>query len=238
MLTSASAFAQGWPLPAKTPETPVSCATCPGGNANTKTVGYKLPISTFTGRFLDSSNTSEWFMPYRTARAEEVLVMPALNRIYFRIGNGSIGAYSLSGFFSRLEAGEPLVFAFGSNPGDRTVPEVFLRWDEWINPEKGGGWKTFNVDGAERVSGFDVDDQGYVYVAATIWGWGICKDSMSTGSGSLMNLQYQAYPPKDSTAMVASRIVAVKAMMNWPISGRIRPVLMRYGCQTEGGRPR
>jgi PKD repeat protein len=207
---AASTFAQGWALPAKTPETPVSCAGCPNVSDGTKTVGYKLPLSTFTGRFLDSSNTSEWFLPFRTARADEVLVMPGLNRIYFRIGNGSIGAYSLSGFFSRLEAGEPLVFAFGSVSGDRGGhPELFLRWDEWLNPEAGGGWRTFNVDGAERLSGFDVDDQGYVYVAATIWGWGICKDGMTT-AGSTMSLQYQSYPPKDTTSMITARVVALK----------------------------
>src|SRR5712691_13205347 len=141
---AASIFAQGWPVPAKTPETPVSCSTCTG-RTNLKTVGYKLPLSTFTGRFLDSSNTGGWFAPFRTARADEVLVMPALNRIYFRIGDGSIGAYSLSAFFSRLEASEPLVFAFGPTSADRGGdPELFLRWDEWINPERGAGWQTNN----------------------------------------------------------------------------------------------
>ncbi|HEY3054190.1 MAG TPA: hypothetical protein VGK04_12485, partial [Thermoanaerobaculia bacterium] len=50
-----SAHAQGWAVPSKTPETPVSCAGCPGQDASAMTVGYKAPIATFTGRFLDSS---------------------------------------------------------------------------------------------------------------------------------------------------------------------------------------
>jgi hypothetical protein len=181
LAVGATSFAQGWAVPAKTPDTPVSCAACPGLDPTSMTIGYHAPIATFTGRFLDSTNTSEWFAPFRTARAYMVLVRPDIDRIYFRYGNGTVVAYSLSRFFTRLEAGEPLLFPISPRPGNRgSSPEVFLNWDDWFNPEI-SSWKTFNIDGGTRMTGFDVDDKGYVYVASTIFGWGIVKDSLAAG---------------------------------------------------------
>lgn len=186
-------FAQTYPLPSNTPETPVLCgAGC--SDPNLKTVGYKAPISTFTGRFLDSTATSEWFMPFRTARANFVLVMPGIDRIYFRYGNGSVAAYKLSTFFSRLEAKEQLVFPVRPIPANRSnQPELFLNWDAWFNPEL-STWKTFNIDGATRMTGFDVDDKGYVYVASTIFGWGVVKDDLGSGGGGKMASMFQKFP--------------------------------------------
>jgi len=207
---AASGYGQGWAVPAKTPDTPVSCSNCPSQSASTMTVGYKAPISTFTGRFLDSSNTSEWFLPVRSLRASDVTVMPGLNRIYFRLGNGTVGSYSLGSFFSRLEAGEPIVFPFN----DPTAiafrggkPELLLKWDEFFNPEKTGAWKTNNIDGSERLMGFDVDDQGYVYIAATIYGWGIVKDGLTAGGSQMQNI-FQNTTAEGSNA--PSRIIALK----------------------------
>ena len=110
---SAVGFAQGYPVPAKTPETIVNCGNC-GPNAGPgKKVGYEPPIGAFTGRYLDSSYTTEWF-DFRTARSYFVLIKPEIDRIYFRYGNGSVAAYKLSTFFSRLEGGEQLVFPVGT----------------------------------------------------------------------------------------------------------------------------
>ena len=76
-----------------------------------------------------------------------VLVQPNIDRIYFRYGNGTVVAYKLSTFFTRLEAGEQLVFPIYPMPGNRFGnPEVFLNWDGWFNPEI-SNWKTFNIDG-------------------------------------------------------------------------------------------
>src|SRR5678815_4767250 len=142
---AASGLAQGWAVPAKTPETPVSCAACPGQDVNAQTVGYKAPITTFTGRFLDSTNTSNWFLPFRTARALSVNVQPSLDRIYFRYGAGAVASYTLSTFFTRLEAGESLRFNYSPMPSDRGgAPELWLKWDEFFNPEVSANWKINN----------------------------------------------------------------------------------------------
>lgn len=234
LAVSANSFAQGWAVPAKTPETPVSCAACPGMDPSSMTVGYKAPIATFTGRFLDSSNTSEWFLPFRTARAYFVNVLPGIDRIYFRYGDGSVAAYSLSSFFTRLESGEPLVFPVNPVPQNRGGhPEVFLKWDEWFNPEV-SSWKTFNIDGATRMTGFDVDDKGYVYVASTIYGWGIVKDGFSTG-GSKMQSIVQEFPSQKGDA-TPTKIAAIKGATRyyallasstqplWDVTDRKNPV--------------
>ena len=134
MGVSAVGFAQGYPVPAKTTDTPVPCTTCYNGGPGT-TVGYKTPIGTFSGRYLDSSSTTEWFdYGGRTLRAVFVLVRPDLGRIYFRFGNGTMAAYSLNTFFSRLESGEQLMFPLGTFPDRSGNPEVILRWDEWFAP--------------------------------------------------------------------------------------------------------
>jgi len=120
------------------------CTTCPGVDPTSLTPGYKAPIVSFTGRYLDSSNTSEWFRPFRTARAKFVLSMPALDRIYFRYGDGSIASYKLSTFFSRLESGEPLVYAAPPPPayveeGPACRMERQRVWD-------GYGWRYQRVE--------------------------------------------------------------------------------------------
>lgn len=200
-LAAAPVRAELWPLPASVPQTTVPCADCAAGQPSA-TVGYTLPLQTFAGRFLDSDGVSAWFAPFRTARATSVTLMPALDRVYFLYGSGTVAAYSLSAFFSRLEGGEPLVFPLPV-PADRAgQPEKFLRWDAWFNPEL-NGWKTFNIDGDVRVAGFDVDDRGNVYVAATIFGWGIVKDPLSRTGASMPSL-FQ------DTAHHIGRVVALK----------------------------
>ena len=207
---AASGYGQGWAVPAKTPDTPVSCSNCPYQSASTMTVGYKAPIATFTGRFLDSSNTGEWFIPIRVLRAYDLTVMPGLNRIYFRVGNGTVGTYSLDTFFTRLEAGEGLIFPFNDANAlaqRSNKPEVLLKWDEFFNPEKAAAWKTFNMDGSERLMGFDVDDQGYVYIASTIFGWGIVKDGMTAGGAQMQNIFQNT---ADEGGNTPNRIIALK----------------------------
>src|SRR5581483_688581 len=87
-LSSSLLFAQGWPVPAKTPNTEVACNPCPGfSRTDLKTVGYQSPISTFVGRFIDSQNTGTFQQPFRTARGEMILVAPDRNRVYMLIGS-------------------------------------------------------------------------------------------------------------------------------------------------------
>ncbi len=225
--------AQGWPAPAKTPGTPVSCAGCPNAPAGAVTVGYTAPITTFTGRYLDSSNTSEWFKPFRTARAKYVLPMPSLDRIYFRFGDGSVASYKLSTFFTRLESGERLVYAAPAGLQFRAGnPEVWLRWDSWFNPELGSGWRTTTTDGSLRMTFFDVDDEGYVYIASTMYGWGIVRDDFNV-YGGVMPTMVQKYPAArtdsgpNMIAVVkgATRYYAILGRQDmWDVTDRKNPV--------------
>ncbi|HSP14464.1 MAG TPA: PKD domain-containing protein [Thermoanaerobaculia bacterium] len=233
LAVAATGYGQGWAVPAKTPETPVPCTGCPNVDNNSLTVGYKAPIATFTGRYLDSSNTSEWFKPFRTARAKYVLAMPALDRIYFKYGDGSVASYKLSTFFTRLEGGERLVYAAPDGQVYRAGnPEVWLRWDTWFNPEIGSGWQTNTVDGSLRMTFFDVDDQGFVYIASTLYGWGIVKDDFSTMGGS-MRTSVQKYPSAkgDSAPSIiasvkgATRYYAILGRQDmWDVTDRKNPV--------------
>src|SRR5438309_11569310 len=83
LIAPAALLGQGWPLPAKTPNTEVPCNPCPGLDAtNLLTVGYQSPIATLTGRFLDSQQTGHFHQPFGTTRAQTVLIAPSLNRVY------------------------------------------------------------------------------------------------------------------------------------------------------------
>jgi hypothetical protein len=221
LAVSASGYGQGWAVPATTPDTPVPCTGCPNVDPNSLTVGYKAPIVTFTGRYLDSSNTSEWFRPFRTARAKFVLSMPALDRIYFRYGDGSIASYKLSTFFTRLESGEPLVYAIAPIGAEIRSgnPEVWLRWDTWFNPEI-SVWQTVNIDGSLRMTFFDVDDLGYVYVASTIYGWGIVKDDFTT-FGVTMRSMVQKFPSARGDSAPSMIAVVKGATRYYAILGRL-----------------
>src|SRR5688500_6222273 len=68
LLQATVAAAQGWPLPANTPNTTVHCDSCTPLNLALDTVGYAAPIATFTGRFLDSSMTRAYGGRFPTAR--------------------------------------------------------------------------------------------------------------------------------------------------------------------------
>jgi PKD repeat protein len=207
MMTSASLFAQGWAMPAKTPNTLATCTACPGSLKNKPAVGYAAPIAKFTGRFLDSSLTVDYQVYYRTARAETVQLSPDGKRLYFRIGSG-VMAYDAANFITRLNGNETLIDAAGiptSPPNQgawKSRPyEQLLQFDTWFYPEwtsidcllNPGGtcWQIERPkDGQDRLSTLDLDDQGYVYMAYEVFGWGIAKDPGGAG-GALMASQVQ-----------------------------------------------
>ena len=211
-LTTVTAFGQGYPLPSKTPRTTVPCPGCSTSLPDGKTVGYE-PGMTFTGRYLDSTHTSDIQGTFRTARAASVSYFPAAKRIYVRIGS-SVASYDRDTFFQRLEVGEQLwpSTAVPVSPGNQRFgangPEVFLKWDTYFYPEwtPAAKWTTPKQDGQDRIVGFDVDDEGYVYIAATVFGWGIVKDVPA--SGGLMTPVVQLLPgSKDPTP---TRIMTLK----------------------------
>ncbi|HEX9160568.1 MAG TPA: PKD domain-containing protein [Thermoanaerobaculia bacterium] len=245
-----SAYGQNWAKPAKTPNTPVPCAGCTGVLPDALTVGYG-PGMTFLGRFLDSDNTTDFQGTFRTGRAAEVQVSDALNRVYIRVGS-SVFAYNKDLFFQRLESGEALLPSTAvpvkpSNARPAGQVETFLKWDEWFAPEFTSAtcpgtstsptcWQTPKQDGQDRIVAFDVDDQGYVYIAATIFGWGIVKDNLTTGSAGFMTTQSQVIGNVNSKSPFAigtakgSRqyaFVSGNSSSVWDVTNRKAPVFMR-----------
>ncbi len=240
-----AAFGQGWPLPGKTPNVEVSCTACTGSSpaANGKTVGYRTPITAFTGRFLDSQATNEFQQPFRTARAAKIVLSSDGKRIYVQIG-GMAAAYDTASFFTRLASGEALIpstsvplSVINSRPLGG-VPEVFLRPDRFFYAEWGGGWQTPFVDGQARLNNFDVDDLGYLYLSHYVFGWGIVKDDLQTdGKLTLMHSQYQHFPYGDNGDQDPVAILSFKsgtqyfALINvttqsevWNVTNRSNPV--------------
>ncbi|HET7712192.1 MAG TPA: hypothetical protein VFL80_09715, partial [Thermoanaerobaculia bacterium] len=197
-----SAYAQ-FPIPAR-PNGPIeSCSGCPtprtGFDANNQPImgnppyPYSDPIVNFTGRFMDSTFTKDHQLPYRTARAFKSFIFPDKNRVYLHLGS-TVAAYSLDTFFTRLENKSPLnsilqIYPAAARGGD--WPEYQLKWDKYFYAENTStGWYTPVVDGQERLISFDVDDRGYIYLAHSIFGWGIVLDDGTNNSG-LMQSQKQ-----------------------------------------------
>ncbi|HEX2120914.1 MAG TPA: PKD domain-containing protein, partial [Thermoanaerobaculia bacterium] len=192
------AFGQDWPKPAKSPGVDVPCNTAVGcfdpKHQGKKLIGYPLPISTFVGRYLDSTTTDTYYFTFRTARTRGLRFAPERNRIYMMIGS-AVAAYNIDTFFTRLAAGENLVpstqVPFNDN-ARRGLAETFLHWDRFFYAEaRNSGWNVEGAgDGPDRLFDFDWDDRGNVYIATGPYGWGLAKDDGGTG-GSLMPNVFQ-----------------------------------------------
>ena len=196
-----SAHAQ-FPIPARPGAEVLSCAGCPPPQTGFAADGSPIlgqppypisgPIAAFTGRFLDSNFTRDFQYPFRTARAFRAQVHPARNRVYLHLGS-TLAAYPLDTFIQRLETKDPLIsveIPFGKiRFGD--WPEYWLPWAKYFYAEKyGSGWYTPVMDGQERLIGFDADDRGYIYLAYSVFGWGIVRDN-GGADGFLMENQIQ-----------------------------------------------
>src|SRR5438132_918818 len=188
--------AQYWPKPAAGADS--TCTGCLAPRTNKLTPGYPSTVGSFVGRFLDSQATQDYQQPFRTARAFHIAVAPSKNRIYMIVGS-AVFAYDLSTFFTRLQGGEQLAAANtvpigGSYPWTRQYWDVLLKPDSFFYSEnEPNGWKIQITDGQERLFGIDYDDQGYIYMAYSFYGWGIAKDDGSNGF-NLMASPYQEVP--------------------------------------------
>src|SRR5437763_7386654 len=154
--------AQTWTRPAKTPNTDVKCVGCPCAtpdnptspncSRNKLTPGYPAVLGTFVGRYLDSQDTNDFQQHFRTARARNVLAVPALNRLYFIIGSG-LFAYDADRFFQRMSAGEALVtvkaVSVPWSPYDRlgTVEQILMFQQFFYAENEPNGWETQVTDG-------------------------------------------------------------------------------------------
>ncbi len=234
LTAAATAWAQGYPFPAPVQNVEGTCHSCTSSSppADGKTVGYTAPISSFTGRFLDSQATNEIEYPLRTARAGKFVISPDGKRLYIQMGS-MLAAYDTASFFSRLSASEALMPSTGvplSIENERYLgnqTEVFLRPEEFFNAEWGSGWQAPYVDGQARLNDFDVDDQGYVYLSHFVFGWGIAKDDgQSTGRLTRMPSQYQHFPYGDNGDQDPVHILSFK-------SGNQYYVLVNVSTQSE-----
>lgn len=121
------------------------------------------PFLSYTGRFMDSSSTPDLQYPARTLRDNKVKFDRAHDRMYVRAGGGYFVGYKLSTFTSRI--GTPLSTFFNG--------EKYLPFDMYVNPESDPMWKIIGVDGQDRLMDFDFDSRGYIYLAYSVYGWGI-----------------------------------------------------------------
>jgi hypothetical protein len=184
--------AQNYPYPGDVAHPAVICSGCPGTNSSGQlndglpTFPYDTPVSKHTGRFVDSSNVSNYQAPVRTIRSGLVRVAPsAQNRIYLALG-GMVGAYTLDTFFTgKLAEGMvslTTVFHGVSRPGGT---EKLAKPDRYFYAESNqSGWSTQLFDIQDVLYDFDADDRGYLY-PATLFGWGIASDPGGSGGSHL-----------------------------------------------------
>lgn len=211
-----SALAQNYPMPGKQGQSPVICADCPDSNssgqlnAGLKTWPYASPLTAHTGRYLDSSSTTNMVPGIRTLRSRRIRIArtqrgSAPPRAYIQLGS-VIGVYSLDSFFTTsLASGMVSVklLATGVGRGDYT-PERATRWHAVVHPEReGSGWLVPFSDGQDRLFDFDYDDRGYVYVAAGKFGWGIVQDKGETAANQLA-LMSQKFEDQIDPRMIVS----------------------------------
>jgi len=122
------------------------------------------PFTGFLGRFLDSSSTLDFQGMNRTLRADAIKFDRARDRLYMRAGGGYFLGYRLSTFISRL--GSPLATA--------AHREKYLPFEMSVNAEAiGSDWQTTASDGQLRLRDFDFDARGYIYLAYSLFGFGI-----------------------------------------------------------------
>lgn len=193
LVAASSAVAQNYPLPALTPNTDVPCTptSCPNyARENLLTIGYP-PVLSFVGRWADSESARDYQQSFRTARPRLARMVPGRHRLYTLIGS-ALAAYDIDNFFGRLSARPQAALTpataiptLGGNPryAEFGPPEVFLWWDAFFYAENGGGWITTIEDGIERLFDFDWDDRGNVYLAYSVFGWGMVKDNGEAGGG-------------------------------------------------------
>jgi PKD repeat protein len=217
MIVASVASAQDWPPAAATPGTPVACATCLGSNVGKLTPGYP-PVLSFLGRYADSEAEKDFQGNFRTGRPRGAFFAPEKNRTYLLIGS-ALAAYNIyafgsgAGFFDRLASHEPLIPATSvptnsaSRPSQYGPPEIWLSWDKAFYAEIGSGWIAPLQDGQDRIyrTGIDWDDRDNCYLAYTVFGWGIVKDTPNNNDGSWMASVYQSAPDISPSSIISMK---------------------------------
>ncbi|MGA7613858.1 MAG: hypothetical protein WBX15_01645 [Thermoanaerobaculia bacterium] len=176
--TVASAAAQDYPWPRPEGSANDSCSVCKSPWTDLPTFPYSRPLKRHAGRFVDSTRTRDYQQPLRTLRARQVKVSPANGRVYMILGSALVG-YDLSPFFS-TKLGQPLSSAGIHTEGTTSVPgEQYLPWDEFFYAES-SNWSCQLQDGQDRLFDFDWDDRGDLYLAYSVFHWGILKQNITS----------------------------------------------------------
>jgi PKD repeat protein len=239
ILVATGALAQNYPFPASTPSTDVMCSGCPG-RETLLTIGYP-PVLRFVGRWCDAESARDYQQNFRTARPKLARVAADRNRIYTILGS-ALAVYDTDRFFSRLNARPQEAMApatqvpvNGGNPRYPQFgpPEVFLWWDTFFYAENGGGWVTPFQDGQERLWDFDWDDRGNVYLAYSVYGWGIVKDGGEIGGGRMRSVSQTLGPDPDHILSLKTSDGHYYAA----ISDRTQPSLLQIWDVQDAGAP-
>jgi PKD repeat protein len=169
--------AQDYPWPRAEGSAADSCTACLDPYTNLPTFPYAKPVAKHTGRFLDSFQTRDYQMPVRTLRANRANALTHRNRVYMIFGSSFV-SYKMDTFFNE-RLGQPLSrmgdHLWGSPP--TAYPgEQYLRFDGGFYAEQ-STWETAFADGQDRLYGFDTDDRGFIYLAYSLFRWGILRDS-------------------------------------------------------------
>ncbi|MGH9418858.1 MAG: hypothetical protein ACRD3J_02700, partial [Thermoanaerobaculia bacterium] len=168
----------------------------------------------YVGRFVDAEIAKDYQQNFRTARPKLARFVPGKNRLYTIIGS-AVAAYNTDTFFSRLSARPQAALtpatAIPVTGGNARYafwgpPEVFLFWDAFFYAENGGGWITPTEDGLDRLFDVDWDDRGNVYLAYSVFGWGIVKDGGEAGGGWLHSVSQSVRV----TGLSPDHIISVK----------------------------
>ena len=166
-------FAQDYPKPHPVGTPGTLCTVCAAPYTNLPVVPFPSQFKNFVGRFVDSSRAKSCQQPVRTIRAQGAKVAAERDRIYMTLGS-TVSAYTLSTFSSRLAQG----VTNGTVPGCFPGPPA----PQWLVPDASfyaeiSDWACPVIDGQDRLYDIDWDDRGYVYVAYTVFGWGILQDN-------------------------------------------------------------
>ncbi|HEX8619085.1 MAG TPA: hypothetical protein VF911_16005, partial [Thermoanaerobaculia bacterium] len=216
LLTPAVAFAQSYPQPGSANEPAVLCTGCPGNNAagqpndGKPLYPYNVPLVDHVGRVVDSSTTTNFQNAgMRTLRAGIVRIRPSRDRVYVQLGS-TVAAYTLSTFFtSTLQ--KPMVpvntivthanaYSRGGAPF-----ETLAMFDAHVYVEsKFSGWTTNAPDVQIVLSDFDSDDRGYLYIATSVFGWGIHFDDGRTDGKHLPFVAQHGFGESSSVRKIIS----------------------------------
>ncbi|HKR66268.1 MAG TPA: fibronectin type III domain-containing protein [Thermoanaerobaculia bacterium] len=147
-----------------------------GQNAATPTGPFTLPVTSYAGRYLDSSSTPDFQCCPRTFRARTIRVVPERDAIYMIVGSTFV-RQTLSTFVNRVKT-EPMLTLSGAGVHRFGTAEKYLAFDDWVDADRSPGWSTVLVDGQDRLMDFDVDDRGLTYLAYGFYGFGIVDSNL------------------------------------------------------------